>query len=66
MHKIGGILQKEKINFLKRKIYGESCAGATQIIDPTVFFATIFVAKTLYIFSFIAYLVPTKLKMYYY
>lgn len=26
----GGTLQKEKINFLKRKIYGEYCAGATQ------------------------------------
>lgn len=30
-HKFGGTLQKEKINFLKRKIYGEYCAGATQI-----------------------------------
>lgn len=26
-HQFGGILQKEKINFLKRKIYGEYYAG---------------------------------------
>lgn len=37
-----------------------------KLLDPIVFFATIFVAKSLYIFSFIAYSVPTKLKMYYY